>query len=488
MVLSYVGGGAMNIKDLFVNVPYDFEVSGVQIDSRRVLPGDIFVCIKGYTVDGHDYATEAQTNGAAAIVAQRHIKGIDIPQIIIGDTGAVLPILAHAIFEEPTKNMNLFGVTGTNGKTTVAYMMEHLLRSFDEPVGYIGTNGIRYANITYNPVNTTPNALDLQSTFADMVKYGIRNVSLEVSSHALVLHRIDCCRFKVAIFTNLTPEHLDFHLTMEAYFEAKYKLFTMLDDDGFAIINIDDQYGRKIAKRLSESGINFYTYGINKNADFIAIHIKQTPTGTHFTLKFKDEFYPVHMPTLGLFNVYNVLGAIAGVWSAGLSISTATLAISKLPIIDGRMELIDVGQDFTVIVDYAHTPDSVEKVLEFAQGIKKEAIRMVIGCPGDRDKTKRPVMANLAVTGADDVVFTTDDPHSEDPMTIIEEMVTGISAKNFEVVVDRKSAIERIFKKAQKDDVVIIAGRGHQKLQYFKSGNIEFDDREVVRDVLKELI
>jgi len=478
----------LNIKEILDGVEVDFEVSGLQIDSRQVKPGDLFVCINGYTVDGHDYALQAEANGAVGIVAERQVEGVTIPQIIIQNTGATLPLLAHAILKKPTENMNLFGVTGTNGKTTVSYMMEHLLQGFGDGVGYIGTNGIRYGTVAYEPVNTTPNALDLQATFADMVKRGTKNVSLEVSSHALALHRVDCCQFKVAIFTNLTPEHLDFHPTMEDYFEAKYKLFTMLEDDGYAIINTDDAYGVRIAARMRELGSNLYTYGLESDADFMATGIKQTPTGTHFTMTFKGAAYQVVTPTLGLFNVYNALGAIAAVVSAGMPVEIAIARVSKLPIIDGRMELIDAGQDFTVIVDYAHTPDGVEKVLEFAQDIKKEAIRVVIGCPGDRDRTKRPVMANLAVNGADDVVFTTDDPHSEDPVAILDEMIAGLAAENFEVVVDRRSAIERVFEKAKKDDVVIIAGRGHQKLQYWRGGNVEFDDREVVRDVLRELV
>jgi len=478
----------MNIKDLFDGVNYDFEITGLQIDSRQVIPGDLFVCIEGYTVDGHDYAAKAEASGAIAIVAERHVEGVDIPQIIISDTDATLPFLAHAILNKPTEKMNLFGVTGTNGKTTVSYMVEHLLHCFGAEVGYIGTNGIRYADVKYEPVNTTPNARDLQATFADMVQRNVQNVSLEVSSHALALHRVDWCKFKVAIFTNLTPEHLDFHPTMEDYFEAKYKLFTMLANDGYGIINIDDKYGAKIAERLSNSDALLYTYAVNNIADFTAKNIIQSPTGTHFTLCFKNENYEVVTPTLGEFNVYNALGAIAAVVSAGLPIGVAISAIAKLPIIDGRMEVIDAGQDFTVIVDYAHSPDGVEKVLEFAQGIKKAAVRIVIGCPGDRDKTKRPVMANLAVKGADDVVFTSDDPHSEDPVAILDEMIAGLVAKNFEIVVDRKSAIKRVFEKANKDDVVIIAGRGHQRWQYFKSGNIEFDDRVVVHDLLKELV
>jgi len=478
----------LNIKELFDGTRYDFEISGLQIDSRQVKPGDLFVCIKGYTVDGHDFAKKAEENGAVGIITERHLEDVHIPQIKIQNTGATLPLLAHAILNKPTENMSLFGVTGTNGKTTVSYMLEHLLRSFNKAVGYIGTNGIRYGDVNYEPVNTTPNALDLQATFADMVHRGVRHVSLEVSSHALSLHRVDCCQFKVAIFTNLTPEHLDFHPTMEDYFEAKYKLFTMLEDGGYAIINTDDEYGIRIANRMKNLGTNCYTYGTLKTADFMAKNIKHTPKGTHFVLDFQGKSFELTVPTLGLFNVYNTLSAIAAVVSAGLPIEEAIATMEKLPIIDGRMEIIDVGQDFTVIVDYAHTPDGVEKVLEFAQSIKKEAIRLVIGCPGDRDRTKRPVMANLAVNGADDVVFTSDDPHSEDPVAILEEMTKDLSADNFNIVVDRKSAIQRVFEKAKKDDVIIIAGRGHQRWQYFASGNVEFDDRVVVTEVLKEMI
>lgn len=468
---------------------YDFEVTGLQIDSRQVRPGDLFVCIPGYTVDGHDFAIAAQNNGAVGIVAERKLDCVTIPQIITQNTAAILPFLAHLVFDKPTAGMDLFGVTGTNGKTTVSYMMEHLLKSFSNgSVGYIGTNGIRYADISYEPVNTTPNALDLQATFQDMNSREINRVSMEVSSHALALHRVDYCQFKVAVFTNLTPEHLDFHPTMEDYFEAKYKLFTMIEDEGCAVINIDDDYGKIIARRLGGNSTRFYTYSTQAAADFVAKDIEYNNNGTEFNLVYKNEEYRVLTPTLGLFNVYNVLGAIGAVVGAGLALDVAIEAIKTLPVIDGRMELINAGQDFTVIVDYAHTPDGIEKVLEFAKTIKKKNIRLVIGCPGDRDKTKRPVMSNLAVTGADDVIFTSDDPHSEDPVDILNEMVDGLSAKNFEVVVDRASAIERIFEKAQKDDIVIIAGRGHQRWQYFKSGNVEFDDRKVVTKVLKEII
>ena len=475
----------MNIKELF-NVDYDFEVTGVNVDNRLVKPGDLFVCIKGYTVDGHQFAKKAEEAGAVAIVCEQLVEGVNIPQIKVESTQVELPRLAHEIFNQPTKKVNLFGVTGTNGKTTVSYIVEHLLSGFPGHVGYIGTNGIRYAGMLAEPKNTTPEALSLQKTFYNMVQAGVENIAIEVSSHALALHRVDYCEFKATIFTNLTPEHLDFHPTMEDYFEAKYKLFTKVAPGGYAVINIDDEYGVRIVKRLKEKGTNVYTYAIEKEADFVAKDIQMTATGTKFTLKCSEGDFEVHAPLLGNFNVYNVLSAIGAVSSAGMPIEKIIQFISTLPCIDGRMELINEGQDFTVIVDYAHTPDGVEKVLEFVNDIKQNEVKVVIGCPGDRDRTKRPVIAKLSVDYADDVIFTTDDPHSEDPVDILDEMVAGVDENQYEIIVDRIKAIEAVIKKAKKNDIIVIAGRGHQKLQYWKDNNVALDDREVVKDILRE--
>ena len=475
----------MNIRKLF-NVEYDLEITGVKVDNRLVEPGDLFVCIKGYTVDGHQFAKKAEESGAAAIVCEHEVEGVNIPQIIVESTQVELPRLAHAIFEQPTKKLNLFGVTGTNGKTTVSYIVEHLLTGFTGHVGYIGTNGIRYAGTLTEPKNTTPEALSLQKTFYNMVEAGVKNVAIEVSSHALALHRVDFCEFKATIFTNLTPEHLDFHPTMEDYFEAKYKLFTKVTPDGYAVINTDDEYGQRIVKRLKEKGTNVYTYAIEKDADFRAKNVQMTATGTKFTLKCPEGNFEVHTPLLGTFNVYNVLGAMGAVYSAGMPMEQIIRLIAILPGIDGRMELINEGQDFTVIVDYAHTPDGVEKVLEFVNDIKQNSVKVVIGCPGDRDRTKRPVIAKLSVDYADDVIFTTDDPHSEDPVDILDEMVAGVEQEQYEVIVDRIEAIEAAINKAKKNDIIVIAGRGHQKLQYWKDNNIDLDDREVVKDILRK--
>ena len=474
----------MNIKSLF-NVEQDFEVTGIATDNRQVKPGDLFVCIKGYTVDGHRFAKSAEEAGAVAIVCEYELENIAIPQIIVKDTAVELPRLAHLMFNKPTEKLNLFGLTGTNGKTTTAYILEHLLTGFEGHVGYIGTNGIRYANHYIEPKNTTPEPLSLQRIFHEMVEEGVKQVAIEVSSHALELHRVDYCQFKVALFTNLTPEHLDFHPTMDDYFEAKYKLFEMLTPDGHGIVNLDDEYGEKLVNRLKESQTAVYTYGIESDADFKAEDIHMTSFGTSFKLTCPEGIYEFQTPLLGRFNVYNALGAMASAYSASMPMEQIIALIKTLSPVDGRMEIINEGQDFTVIVDYAHTPDGVEKVLEFVTGIKQNGVKVVIGCPGDRDRTKRPVIAKLSVDYADDVIFTTDDPHSEDPVDILNEMVSGIKPMNYEVIVDRIEAIETAINKAQKNDIVLIAGRGHEQIQYWKSGNIRLDDREVAKEVLR---
>lgn len=478
-------GDGMDIKLLF-DVDFDLNVTGIATDNRRVQPGDLFVCIKGYTVDGHSFAKQAEEAGAVAIVCEHTIENIRIPQIIVADTKVELPRLAHLIFNKPTEKLNLFGLTGTNGKTTTAYILEHLLGGFEGHVGYIGTNGIRYNDVFIEPKNTTPEPLSLQQTFNQMVDAGVKNVAIEVSSHALELHRVDYCRFKVALFTNLTPEHLDFHPTMDEYFEAKYKLFTMLTPDGYAIVNLDDEYGVRLVNRIRAVHQRVYTYGIDTDADFKAMNVTMTTSGTAFTLKSPVGEYEVKTPLLGTFNVHNALGAMASAYAAGMPMEQIVDLIAKLSPVDGRMEIINEGQDFTVIVDYAHTPDGVEKVLEFVNDIKQNSVKVVIGCPGDRDRTKRPVIAKLSVDYADDVIFTTDDPHSEDPEDILNEMTQGMEESHYEVIVDRIKAIEAAINKAQKNDIVLIAGRGHEKVQYWKSGNIELDDREVAKEILRK--
>jgi len=473
----------MDISQLFDHIE-GIEISGIKVDNRQVEPGDLFVCIEGYTVDGHNFAKKAEEAGAVAIVCQRPVE-VSVPQILVENTHVELPRLAHLFFDQPTTKMHLFGVTGTNGKTTTAYILEHLLTGFSQNTGYIGTNGIRFADVALEPKNTTPEPYSLQQTLTQMVDKGVRNVAMEVSSHALELHRVDYCRFEVTMFTNLTPEHLDFHPSMDHYYQAKAKLFRMMPPDGTAVINIDDEYGERLASELLAEGIKILTYSTEKASDLQATQISMNAFGTQFNLTTKDGEFSLRTPLLGTFNVYNALAALGAVMARGMSLQQGIDLLATLPNIDGRMELINEGQDFTVIVDYAHTPDGVQKVLEFVSDIKERDVSVVIGCPGDRDRTKRPVIAKLSVDYADEVIFTTDDPHSEDPEAILEEMTEGMSG-DYEVILDRIEAIEAAISKAKKNDIIVIAGRGHQKLQYWKSGNVELDDREVTRRILKK--
>ncbi len=473
----------MFLNELFEKAEH-VEITGLATDNRRVKTGDLFVCIKGYTVDGHKFASMAEKAGAAAIVCEQLIEGITIPQVVVKSTQAELPRLAHEIYHRPSESLDLFAITGTNGKTTTAYILEHLLQPFEGEIGYIGTNGIRYAEVVEEAKNTTPDAHALQQLFARMKSHDVKQVAIEVSSHALELHRVDYCEFKSAIFTNLTPEHLDFHPTMEDYFEAKFKLFTMLKPDGYAIVNLDDEYGPQLVSRIGHPRV--YTYGVEGSADFNATNVVMNTAGTAFTLHYPEGVIEVQSPLLGQFNVYNVLGAMAAVYAAGLPMQQIVKTLATLSCVDGRMELINEGQDFTVIVDYAHTPDGVEKVLQFVTDIKQNEVDVVIGCPGDRDRTKRPVIAKLSVDYADKVIFTTDDPHSEQPEDILDEMTSSLEASEYDVVLDRKTAIAKAINRAKKGDIVLIAGRGHQRWQYWSSGNIELDDREIAKELLKK--
>lgn len=474
----------MNIQQLF-ETHHQFLVTGLTTDHRQVKAGDLFVCIKGYTVDGHQFAKAAEEAGACAIVTMKHLDNLQIPQFIVPDTSLELPRLAHLFYHQPTNNLQLVGVTGTNGKTTTAYLLEHLLATPHQSVGYIGTNGIRYGNVFLEPKNTTPDALNLQRTLQDMVQSDIHSVALEVSSHALELHRVDYCEFDLAIFTNLTPEHLDFHPTMTHYFEAKRKLFNQLKPNGYGVVNLDDPYGRELTIHLMNRHQSVMTYGINQSADFQAKHIQMTAAGTQFELHSPEGVHTICVPLLGEFNVYNLLGALASAYASGLSMSHLLERLQTLKPVDGRMELIHEGQDFTVLVDYAHTPDGVEKVLEFVNEIKTQQVKVVIGCPGDRDRTKRPVIADLSVQYADDVIFTTDDPHSEEPEAILEEMTQHLSSESYQSIVDRTEAIQAAILTAQPNDIVVIAGRGHEKVQYWKGYTIPLDDREIAKQMIR---
>lgn len=477
----------IKLNELYLNQK-EIEVLGVKVDSRLVNQGDLFVCIKGHTVDGHDFARMVQEKGACAIVAEHRLENISIPVIVVEDTAKELARICDVFYQRPSSKLQVHGVTGTNGKTTTSCVLAHLLNECHVNTGYIGTNGIIYNDKVKENKNTTPESLTLQSTLNEMLENGVKELALEVSSHALALNRTSYTEFKSAIFTNLTPEHLDFHSDMEDYYLEKKKLFSQLKEDGVAIINIDDEYGKRLASEL-EDKVRCLTFAIYEEADFKVSNIRYLETGTEFEVKTPIGSFSVRSPLIGEFNVYNVLGAMISAYSAtnNLAFETIINALKSLKTVDGRMELINEGQDFTVIVDYAHTPDGVEQLLKCATKLGKDKIRLVIGCPGDRDRTKRPVIAKIATDYADEVFFTTDDPHSEEPEAILEEMLEGLENKNHQTIIDRTSAIKAAVQRMKRNELLIVAGRGHQKLQYWSKGNIELDDREVTRTLLKML-
>jgi UDP-N-acetylmuramoyl-L-alanyl-D-glutamate--2,6-diaminopimelate ligase len=452
----------------------EMEISNIEMDSRKIKDNGLFICIKGFTVDGHDFVSSAVKNGATVILAEREVESFGAKLIVVEDTTVEMALLAKWFYDDPVSKLKLIGVTGTNGKTTTTNILKHIL---GDEAGYIGTNGYSYHGNVFETKNTTPDSLTLYKIFDEFVQNDIKYVAMEVSSIALDLKRLFSVEFDVGVFSNLTHDHLDFHHTMENYLKSKAQLFSMLKEDGFGVINKDDSYFEQLNGLIE---CKHYTYSLETESDFKIKNINLKKDYSSFELN--DIVY--RYPMLGRFNMYNVLSALVTALNLGLDIETIQSRLLNLPVVDGRMEVVH-SNDFTVIVDYAHTPDGLIKILEFANDVKKEKVHVLIGCPGNRDKEKRPVMAKIACDYATDVILTTDDPHSEDPIEILNEMEQGVLGyTNYEVIVDRTSAIHKIISNASKDDIVLIAGRGHQRWQYWDSGDIELDDRVVALEYI----
>ena len=458
------------------------------MDSREVKNGSLFICIEGHNVDGHNYIKQAIENGAVAIVAQKDIKA-NVPVIKVRSTIRALAILANAFYDNPTSKMHMIGITGTNGKTSVAHLIHEILRKSGQNAGLIGTNGMKINEEEFAVQNTTPDSLTLQKCFAQMVDAGVRTAVMEVSSHALHIGRVHGCQYDVAVFTNLTQDHLDYHKTMDSYRAAKSLLFAQLGNSydvnhaKYAILNADDAATAEYI--VASQGI-IITYGIDNDADIMARDIKTTENGTNFTLIIKDVERTLQMRLVGKFNVYNILATIGASLASGLNLDSIIESIRDLTGIPGRFELVDVGGDFTVIVDYAHTPDSLENVLKTIAGFTERKVYCIIGCGGDRDKTKRPIMAEIASNLSDYPIFTSDNPRTEDPVAILKDMEAGATKKNYQIIIDRKEAIEYAISKAKEGDVVLIAGKGHETYQIIGEKIIEFDDREIARNAIRK--
>jgi UDP-N-acetylmuramoyl-L-alanyl-D-glutamate--2,6-diaminopimelate ligase len=470
----------MTLKELLGNGP-DVEVSALAYRSSSVTPGTLFFCVRGFTSDGHDFAPDAVERGAVALVCERPL-GLGVPEVIVPDARAAMPRVAARFYGEPTRELRVVGVTGTNGKTTTAFLVRALLEAAGIQTGLLGTVKSVVGGVEEPVERTTPEAIDLQATFRRMLDSGDRACAIEVSSHALELGRAEGIEFACRVFTNLTQDHLDFHETMEAYYLAKRKLFE--EPGAPSVVNVDDEYGRRLAGEI-ESPV---TYAIDREADYRAQDVRFDPAGSSFTCATPDGPLEIETRLPGLFNVQNVLAAIAAVRQLGVEPEAIRRGLAEADRVPGRFEPVDEGQAFTVLVDYAHTPEALENVLRAAREITSGRLHVVFGAGGDRDRAKRPLMGAAASRLADRVIVTSDNPRSEDPEAIVDEVLGGTSG-DAEREVDRRRAIARAVDTAAPGDVVVIAGKGHEQGQEFEGGRKEpFDDVTVAREALRQAL
>lgn len=468
-------------------------IEKITSNSQNVAPNSLFVCIPGFNTDGHKFIPEAIQKGAVAIVVNRDTADFKVPYnvvlIKVDDTRSALAILASKFYDRPDLKLRLIGVTGTNGKTTTTYLLNSILQKDRRKTGLIGTITYQIGDDLEESTRTTPESLDLELFFKKAVEDGITDIVMEVSSHALSLHRVDEIEFDQAIFTGLGIDHLDFHKTVEEYLEAKTKLFTQLDrlkkkGEKVAIVNIDDPASKKI---LSSTSAKKITYGFSKNADVYACPLSMGMDGISFDVFTPTGKQRIELKLTGDFNVYNSLAAISSAIASGIELKIIKEGLEEISNIPGRFEKIK-GKNFDVIVDYAHTPEALENLLKTARKIVRGRLITVFGCGGERDRSKRPIMGEIAAEHSDFCILTSDNPRREDPLRIILDVEAGIQkvkAKGeYIVIVDRKKAIEEACKYANKDDLIIIAGKGHETYQILADRTIHFDDREVVREVL----
>jgi UDP-N-acetylmuramoyl-L-alanyl-D-glutamate--2,6-diaminopimelate ligase len=470
-------------------------VHAITDDSRAVTAGSLFVAVKGERVDGHRFVEQAIKAGAVAVVAQATVASGPLPFVQVADSRKALGFLGSRFYGDPSARLKMIGVTGTNGKTTTTYLCKSLLEGIGRRVGLIGTVGYQIGQETIPASHTTPGALDLQALLAKMVEGGLNAAVMEVSSHALALDRTAGCEYDVAVFTNLTQDHLDFHHTMDEYFEAKLRLFTGLaggkKTGKRAIVNLDDPRGGEIRAACP---VPAWGYAIKNQADIKAERVRLSLAGTTFTAATPAGSFAVESRLVGEHNVYNLLGAIGVALHSGVTSDQVCEAAAQITNVPGRFERVSSGQDFTVVVDYAHTEDALLRLLTAAQTLKTGRIITVFGCGGDRDRGKRPKMGRAAVEYSDVVILTSDNPRTEDPMAILHEVEIGVrdalALRNhvqYHMVPDRREAIGAAIHEARRDDMVLIAGKGHEDYQIIGTKKFHFDDREVAREAIQQL-
>src|SRR5215217_7618943 len=453
-------------------------------DNRAVKPGTLFFCVPGFTRDGHDFAPDAVARGAAALVVQRPL-GLGVPEVLVDDVRAAMAVAAARLYGDPTATLPVVGITGTSGKTTTTHLVRHLLESAARACGLLGGVTAVFGGERRPAVRTTPEAIDLQATSRAMLDAGDRACAMEVSSHALELRRVDGIHFAVAAFTNLSQDHLDFHAGMESYFAAKRRLFAEFDI-GCSIVVVDDEWGRRLAAELPGAT----TVALEHAADWRAVALRARLDGSAFEVRSPAGEAAVELPLRGRFNVANALVAMAVCDALGLRLGEMADALRDVVAVPGRAQAVDEGQGFAVLVDYSHKPGALENVLVSARDPASGRVIVVFGAGGDRDRAKRPLMGEVAARLADVAIVTSDNPRSEEPEAIIDEIMAGVPAASpgVERCVDRRAAIERAVGMAEPGDVIVVAGKGHERGQEFAGGRKEpFDDVVVARTALREL-
>ena len=478
------------------------KIMSIEHDSRKVSQGTLFVCFIGAHFDGHNFINQAVNNGASAILTTRtDIEKLNLPDnlavLIVPDMLTSLAVIVPYFYDYPARQMRVIGVTGTNGKTTTTYMIRSILINAGYRVGLIGTIQIMIENEIFPIHNTTPNVIDLQHILLQMLNHHINYVVMEVSSHALAENRVAGIEFDTAIFTNLTQDHLDFHKTMENYMKAKAKLFDAVARSGKktnknAIINMDDDAADTMFQHalLNDSSCRIMTYSIKNDSKLRAVEVDVRADGTKFKIRGQFGVMNLNLHVTGIFNVYNVLAAVGATLVENISPEVICQTLSHFKSVPGRFERVYADVPFSVIVDYAHTPDGVENVIETARQIVKNRVITVFGCGGDRDKTKRPIMGRLAAELSDVVIATSDNPRTEDPLEILKEIEVGIKEKigdkSYECIADRHNAIFHAIDIAKAGDIILILGKGHENYQILKDRTIHFDDREVAHEAIAQ--
>jgi UDP-N-acetylmuramoyl-L-alanyl-D-glutamate--2,6-diaminopimelate ligase len=487
----------MQLKTLLAAIPVrqiigtlDRPVESIAYDSRRVQRNGLFVAMQGEKVDGHEFIGQAVEKGASVIVTDREEKHLRATCVVVEDTRTSLADLSAIFYGHPAQRLKLAAVTGTNGKTTTSFLIKHICEKAGLRCGLIGTVRYEIGERVLPAIRTTPESLDLQELLAQIVNAGCRAAAMEVSSHALAQNRTRGLEWNVAVFTNLTQDHLDFHGTMESYFESKAKLFTQLGQQESkrkpaAVVNIDDRSGQQLLDKIGKS-VAIVTYGMSARADFRASNYRVEFSGTSYQLDARGKSYLVRVPLIGRFNVANSVAALAAANGLGVDLRAAVLSLGKSPQVPGRLEMVPAKRQFQVFVDYAHTPDALANVLKTLRELQPQRLIVVFGCGGDRDRQKRPLMGEMVDRHADYAIITSDNPRKEDPSAIIAATEKGFRSTHFERIVDRTGAINRAIALAQPRDIVLIAGKGHENYQEFADHTVPFDDIQVARRAIED--